>query len=65
MSPSYSPPRVGSKSFSLLNNAFLQSDDLPFRDVLTEEEIHEAFVAEKGTEKGTSLISAGRKTGQV
>ncbi len=37
---------VGSKSFSLLQNAFLQAKDLPFRDVLTEEEIHGAFVAE-------------------
>ncbi len=42
----YTSPRVGSKSFSLVQNAFLQADDLPFHDVLTEEEIHEAFVAE-------------------
>jgi hypothetical protein len=46
MSLSYSPPRVGTKSFSLVAHAFLQAEDLPFRDVLTEEEIHEAFVAE-------------------
>jgi putative transposase len=46
MSLSYSPPRVGTKSFSLVTNAFLQAEDLPFRDVLTEQEIHEAFVAE-------------------
>jgi hypothetical protein len=42
----YTTTRVGSNSFSLLQNAFLQAKDLPFRDVLTEEEIHEAFVAE-------------------
>ena len=29
-----------------MQNAFLQAEDLPFRDVLTEEEIHAAFVAE-------------------
>ena len=46
MSLSYSPPRVGTKSFSLVTNAFLQADDLPFREVLTEEEIHAAFAAE-------------------
>ena len=46
MSSSYTFPGVGAKSFSLLQNAFLQADDLPFRDVLTEEEIQEAFVAE-------------------
>jgi putative transposase len=46
MFSSYSHPRVGTKSFSLVQNAFLQADDLPFRDVLTEEDIHEAFVAE-------------------
>ncbi len=42
----YTSPRVGAKSFSLVQNAFLQANDLPFRDVLTEEEIHAAFVAE-------------------
>lgn len=46
MSLSYSPPRVGTKRFSLVTNAFLQAGDLPFCDVLTEEEIGEAFVAE-------------------
>ena len=46
MFSSYTYPRVGSKSFSLVQHAFLQADDLPFRDVLTEEEIHAAFVAE-------------------
>jgi len=46
MSSSYSLPRVGTKSFSLVQNAFLQAPDLPFRDVLTEEDIQEAFVAE-------------------
>jgi putative transposase len=46
MSISYSPPRVGTKSFSLVTHAFLQADDLPFRDVLSEETIHAAFVAE-------------------
>jgi putative transposase len=39
-------PRVGTKSFSLLQRAFLQANDLPFCDVLTEEEIGAAFVAE-------------------
>ena len=46
MFSSYTSPRLGTKSFSLVQHAFLQSDDLPFRDVLTEEEIQEAFVAE-------------------
>jgi putative transposase len=47
MFSSYTSPRLGTKSFSLVQNAFLQADDLPFRDVLTEEEIRAAFVAEK------------------
>jgi hypothetical protein len=42
----YTCPRAGAKSFSLLQNAFLQANDLPLRDILTEEDIHEAFVAE-------------------
>jgi hypothetical protein len=42
----YTSPGVGAKSFSLVQNAFLQANDLPFRDVLTEEEIDAAFVAE-------------------
>jgi putative transposase len=46
MLTAYTFPRFGAKSFSLVQNAFLQADDLPFRDVLTEEEIHAAFVAE-------------------
>jgi putative transposase len=46
MFSSYSHPRVGTKSFSLVQNAFLQANDLPFRDVLTEEDINEALVAE-------------------
>ncbi len=46
MFSSYTSPRVGTKSFSLVQHAFLQADGLPFRDVLTEEEIHAAFVAE-------------------
>ncbi len=43
---SYTSPRFGTKSFSLVQNAFLQAEHLPFLDVLTEEEIHAAFVAE-------------------
>jgi putative transposase len=46
MFSSYTTPRVGTKSFSLVQNAFLQAGDLPFRDVLTEDDIHAAFVAE-------------------
>lgn len=46
MSSSYSPSRVGTKSFSLVQNAFLQADDLPFRGVLSEEDIQQAFVTE-------------------
>jgi len=46
MFSSYTFPRFGTKSFSLVQHAFLQANDLPFRDVLTEEEIHAAFVAE-------------------
>ena len=42
----YTSPGFGTKSFSLLQNAFLQAKDLPFNDVLTEEEIDAAFVAE-------------------
>jgi len=45
MFSSYTSARVGTKSFSLVQHAFLQADGLPFRDVLTEEEIHAAFVA--------------------
>lgn len=46
MVSSYTAQRVGTKSFSLVQNAFLQAQDLPFHDVLTEEEIDAAFVAE-------------------
>jgi putative transposase len=46
MSPSYSPPRVGTKSFSLVTHAFLQADGLPFQGVLGEEQIDAAFAAE-------------------
>ena len=46
MFSSYTSPRVGTKSFSLVQHAFLQANDLPFRDVLPEEEIHAAFIAE-------------------
>ena len=46
MFSSYICPRLGAKSFSLVQNAFLQADALPFRDVLTAEEIDAAFVAE-------------------
>jgi putative transposase len=46
MFSSYTYPHVGTKSFSLVQHAFLQADDLPFRDVLTDDEIHAAFVAE-------------------
>jgi hypothetical protein len=46
MSSSYTLPRVGTKSFSLVTHAFLQADGLPFCEVLAEEEIDAAFVAE-------------------
>ena len=46
MFSSYPSTRVSTKSFSLVQNAFLQADGLPFGDVLSEEEIHEAFAAE-------------------
>ena len=46
MSSSYTPPRVGTKSFSLVTDAFLQAEGLPFQDVLTEAEIDAAFAAE-------------------
>ena len=39
------PRSASTKSFQLLQNAFLQSEGLPFADVLSEEEIREAFVA--------------------
>jgi hypothetical protein len=46
MSTSYTSSPDGTKSFSLLRNAFLQADGLPFGDVLSEEEIEQAFAAE-------------------
>ena len=46
MFSSYSTWGVVTKSFSLVQNAFLQTEGLPFADVLSEEEIREAFVAE-------------------
>ena len=45
-SSSCTSPGIGTKSFSLVANAFLQAKDPPLRNVLTEEEIHAAFVAE-------------------
>jgi putative transposase len=49
MSLSYSSSLVGTKSFSLLQNAFLQAEGLPFRDVLPEAEIEAAFAAENAS----------------
>ena len=46
MFSSYSAWSVVTKSFSLLQHAFLQTTGLPFADVLPEEEIEAAFVAE-------------------
>lgn len=46
MFSSYPSTSVGTKSFSLVQDAFLQARGLPFRDILSEEEIHEAFAAE-------------------
>src|SRR5271163_802132 len=46
MFSSYTAPSVGTKSFSLLQNAFLQANDLPLQDVLTEEDIDAAFAAD-------------------
>ena len=42
MFSSYTSPRLSTKSFSLVQNGFLQAEDLPFRDVLTAEDIHAA-----------------------
>ena len=53
MFSSYSTWGVVTKSFSLVQNAFLQTEGLPFADVLSEEEIREAFVAENGRRRGT------------
>jgi hypothetical protein len=46
MFSSYPSTGLSTKSFSLVQNAFLQADGLPFGDVLSEAEIHEAFAAE-------------------
>ena len=46
MFSSYSPRGVFTKSFRLVQNAFLQAEGLPFADVLPEEEIRAAFAAE-------------------
>ena len=46
MFSSYSPRGVFTKSFRLVQNAFLQAEGLPFADVLPEEEIREAFAVE-------------------
>jgi hypothetical protein len=46
MFSSYPCTRVGTKSYSLVQNAFLQADSLPFHDVLPAAEIEAAFVAE-------------------
>ena len=46
MFSSYTSPGVGTKSFSLVQNAFLQAEGLPFGEVLPEEEIRAAFTAE-------------------
>ncbi len=45
MSPFYTSRGVFTRSFRLVENAFLQSEGLPFAGVLPEEEIREAFVA--------------------
>jgi putative transposase len=46
MFSSYTPPSPASKSFSFIAGAFLQSDGLPFAEVLTEEEIEATFAEE-------------------
>jgi putative transposase len=46
MFSSYPSSHVGTKSFSLVENAFLQSDGLPFAEVLPEEEIDAVFAEE-------------------
>jgi putative transposase len=45
MFSSYTPGGAFTKSFQLVQNAFLQSPGLPFADVLPEEQIQEAFAA--------------------
>ena len=46
MFSSYPSARVATKSFSLVENAFLQTDGLPFAEVLPEEEIAAALAEE-------------------
>jgi hypothetical protein len=47
MFSSYASRKAASNSFSLVSRAFLQSDALPFCEVLTEEEIEAAFAEEQ------------------
>jgi putative transposase len=52
---SYPHPRLGTNSFCVVQNAFLQADDLPFREVLSAEQIEAALLAENaafGVEDG-------------
>ena len=46
MFSSYQAAAAVTKSFRLVQNAFLQAEGLPFSDVLSAEEIHAAFAAE-------------------
>jgi hypothetical protein len=46
MFSSYATGRAFARSFPLLRQAFLQSEGLPFSDVLSEDDIHRAFEAE-------------------
>src|ERR1035437_3049270 len=46
MFSSYTSPRAASNSFSFIASAFLQSDGLPFAEVLSEEEIEATFAEE-------------------
>lgn len=46
LSSSYSTSRSAAKGFGLCLSAFLQSESLPFADVLSQEQIEEAFTAE-------------------
>lgn len=46
MFSSYTSPRAASNSFSFLASAFLQSEGLPFAEVLSEEEIEATFAEE-------------------
>lgn len=46
MFSSYASGRAFARRFQLLRQAFLQTEGLPFSDVLGEDEIHRAFEAE-------------------